>query len=113
MNMDNNFKLKIGQRIKQLREIKGYSQEVLGNLIDIDAPSLSRIENGRYAPSLYTFVKIVKALEISPDDFFECGHIMEDEELEKEISERVKQLSSNERQFVFRMIKYMQETNHK
>ena len=67
MNID--YKKKIGQRIKQLREAKGFSQEALGGLIDMESTSISKLENGKNSPSIYTFMKIIKALNVEPNDF--------------------------------------------
>lgn len=56
---------KIGQRIIELRNQKGWSQSDLARACNKDRQSIERIENGKVAPSLYSLYEISKALEIS------------------------------------------------
>ncbi len=67
-------KVLLGARIKELRKIKGLSQEVLSEKVDIDPKHLSRIEVGRGFPSLDTLEKIANALDVDLKDFFEFAH---------------------------------------
>lgn len=64
----------LGRRIKELRKMKGLSQEELSEKVDIDPKHLSRIEVGRGFPSLDTLEKIAKALNVEMKDFFEFAH---------------------------------------
>lgn len=64
----------LGRRIKELRKIRGLSQEELSEKVDIDPKHLSRIEVGRGFPSLDTLEKIAKALNVEMKDFFEFAH---------------------------------------
>ncbi len=59
---------RIGQRIRQLRESKGYSVQTLADKAKMKRPNLSRIENGHHQPSLETLEKIAEALEIPVAD---------------------------------------------
>ena len=60
----------IGQKIKQIRIEKGFSQEKLSEKIDISPRHMCTIENGNSFPSLETFVKIAQVLDIDINDFF-------------------------------------------
>lgn len=64
----------LGRRIKELRKMKGLSQEELSEKVDIDPKHLSRIEVGRGFPSLDTLEKIANALNVEMKDFFEFAH---------------------------------------
>lgn len=64
------YKVKIGLKIKQLRELKMYSIEHLANIADIDRNYLSSIEKGKKNFSIDVMIKITNALEISLIDFF-------------------------------------------
>ena len=59
---------RIGERVRQLRERKGYSVQTLADKAKMKRPNLSRIENGHHQPSLDTLEKIAEALEISVVD---------------------------------------------
>jgi len=64
----------LGGRIKELRKMKGLSQEELSEKVDIDPKHLSRIEVGRGFPSLDTLEKLADALNVEMKDFFEFAH---------------------------------------
>ncbi|PBJ14259.1 helix-turn-helix domain-containing protein [Flavobacterium sp. ACN6] len=59
------LKKKIGQRIIELREVKGWSQSDLARACNKDRQSIEKIENGKVNPTLYTLLEVANALEIS------------------------------------------------
>jgi len=56
---------KIGERIRDLRESKGISQQNLAAICNFEKANLSRLEAGRTNPTISTLYKISQALEIS------------------------------------------------
>ena len=56
----------VGKVIREYRERKGISQEVLSGLAGIGRSHLSAIERGERRPTLDTFFKIGDALDIGP-----------------------------------------------
>lgn len=60
----------IGQEIKRKREVKGWTQDYLAQLVDRTPRSIMYIENRGQHPSLNIFFKIVTLLDISVDKFF-------------------------------------------
>lgn len=69
-----NTKKLLGLRIKELRKIKGLTQDRLSEMVNIEPSHLSRIEVGNSYPSLDTLEKISIALESDLKDFFEFQH---------------------------------------
>lgn len=63
--MDKNV---LGNKIKQLRKVKGLSQEKLGEKSDLTQQHISRIEKGTTMPSISTLSKISKVFNIPIDD---------------------------------------------
>lgn len=61
---------KVGQRIKQIRNEKGLSQEKLALKAELDRTYLAGVEQGKRNPSLKSLEKIVDALEISFHELF-------------------------------------------
>ncbi len=61
-----NFK-QIGQRVKNVRNEKGYTQEAFSEMLGISVEHLSRIETGSCRPSLNLIEKISKVLQISEE----------------------------------------------
>lgn len=62
---------KVGQKIKQIRNEKGLSQEKLALKAEIDRTYLAGVEQGKRNPSIKSLEKIVEALGISFKDLFE------------------------------------------
>ncbi|NJK83179.1 MAG: helix-turn-helix transcriptional regulator [Saprospiraceae bacterium] len=63
-------KIKIGQRIKQLRETAGMSQKDLAYAADLDRSYIASVENGQRNISIVNIEKIAKALGITLKAFF-------------------------------------------
>lgn len=70
--IDMNVKLsqkQIGQRITELRKMKGLSQEDLAKSVKISRPSLAQIELGNRSVDILELQKLSLVLEFSLDDF--------------------------------------------
>ncbi len=65
------LKIKVGQRITQLRKLKKLSQEKFSYEADMERTYITHIENGRKNISLSTLEKILGALNVSPKEFFD------------------------------------------
>lgn len=63
--------MKIGTKIRQIRDLKGFSQQVLAEEINVSQKQLSRYESDETSPTLETVEKICKALEIGVHDLLE------------------------------------------
>jgi transcriptional regulator with XRE-family HTH domain len=64
------IKLKVGQRIKELRHAIGLSQEALANKANVDRTYMTDVENGRRNISVEVLERIIIALEVSYSEFF-------------------------------------------
>jgi CheY-like chemotaxis protein/DNA-binding XRE family transcriptional regulator len=62
---DANRGQRIGQRVRQAREERGWTLESLAERTGIQAPNLSRLEAGKHLPSLPTLERVAGALGIS------------------------------------------------
>lgn len=80
------LKKNIGKRIKEIRKKRGLSQEKLSELVDIEQNTLSYIETGNNFCSAETLEKIIKALDIEPQELFNFNHFKNKEEQLKEIN---------------------------
>ena len=56
-----------GKRMQKYRELLGYSQESLAEMIDSSTIFISFMERGEKSPSLDNLIKLANALEISTD----------------------------------------------
>jgi len=64
------IKLKIGQRIKLLREKAKISQKDLAYSADLDRSYIASIENGQRNVSIVNIEKIATALKVTIKEFF-------------------------------------------
>jgi len=61
---------KLGNRIRQLRQQQGLSQEALADIAHIGRSYMSGIERGVRNFSVLHLLRIARALKISPSDLF-------------------------------------------
>lgn len=64
------IRLRIGQRIKELREKAKMSQKDLAYIADLDRSYIASIESGQRNVSVINIEKIAKALNVTPKEFF-------------------------------------------
>ena len=60
--------IKIGDKIKELRELKNLSQQDLAALCNLEKSNMSRIEAGRTNLTIKTLFKISNALKVPLKD---------------------------------------------
>lgn len=64
----------IGERIKQMRQSRGMTQQMLADECDIEKPNLSRIENGNTNPTVKSLWKISNALGVKLKDLVDVEY---------------------------------------
>jgi transcriptional regulator with XRE-family HTH domain len=69
--------LAFGNRLTQLRVLKGYSQVELSAKANINRCTLNQIEKGKMNPEFETQMLIFRALEISPGQFMFWGDLLD------------------------------------
>lgn len=60
----------LSKRIADLRRKKGFTQEGLAEVADIDRVALANIETGRRRPTVTAIFKLSEALGVKAEDFF-------------------------------------------
>lgn len=81
---------------RRFRKEKGWSQQELADRIGAHLTHVSRVETGKYAPSLDFVVNAAKTLEVTMDALLsERENALQDVRIEgKEVAERVRLLES-------------------
>jgi len=64
------FYKKLGLRIKELRELQGYTQEKLSEKANLSTDYIGKIETNINNPGLIGLFKLIKALNVSFGEFF-------------------------------------------
>lgn len=62
---------RVGKRIRELRNIKGPSQEALADLADFERAYFWKLENGKVNCTLETLVRVAEALEVDIAELFQ------------------------------------------
>ena len=99
----------IGSKIKEARERAHLTQEELAEIIDISPTHMSVIERGVKTPKLDTFVKIVKALNLSADALLLDGMDQVNGSIVAELSVRLGRLSDEDRNRILNAIRALTE----
>ena len=99
-----NFKSKFGQRVKELRKSKGYTQEKVAELIGIEPPNISKLEKGTHFPLPENIEKLAKALNVNIKDLFDFEHYDDEIILKTEIKEYLDKAESKEIEFIYKLI---------
>lgn len=98
----------VGETIRELRKIKGISQEELAFKASLNASHLSKIERGEKSPTLESLEKIVNALEISFPELFvnsTTGKPETDKTIIDKIDAKLSTISYKDQLAVYRLIK--------
>ncbi|SHI05841.1 Helix-turn-helix domain-containing protein [Sporobacter termitidis DSM 10068] len=66
--------LEIGQRIRNVRQKRGITQEKLAEIVKAGTTHISHIETGNTIPSMKMFISIINALDVSADELL-CDNI--------------------------------------
>ena len=64
------IKIRFGRRLRELRLEKGWSQETLANIAEIDRTYIPGIENGKRNVSIEVILKLSNAFEINISQLF-------------------------------------------
>ena len=83
----------LGKRLKEIRKAKRLTQEQVAEMIGVETPSISNIENGKYYPSAENLDKIMNVMNIAPEELFNCSDY---QDFEKLIDEMVIAMKNNE-----------------
>jgi putative transcriptional regulator len=63
----------MNNRVRELREAKGWSQGELGDLLEVSRQTVNAIETGRYDPSLPLAFRIAKLFRKTIESIFDPG----------------------------------------
>lgn len=68
----------LGEKIKKIRNDRGFSLREMANMIDLSASFLSQIEQGKASPSIENLKKIANCLDVR------VSYLIEDDEIKKD-----------------------------
>ena len=106
MNLKNLF----GRRIRELRKKAGLTQEELSCKVDVDSKSISRIETGKFLPSLDLLYRLRKVFNVEYHEMLMFEHHKDTIDLRKECVEFLDMLQDEKMQLAYKILKVIAET---
>ena len=101
--MNSSIKL-FGKRIKEIRKKQNLTQEMLAEILDVDAKTISRLEKGYYFTTYENLEKLSNALDVQIKDFFDFEYMQDKEELLNIIVRKLSKMQTDKLQKVAKFI---------
>ncbi len=95
----------LGERIRELRKIRGLTQEQLAELIDVEQKHVSRLELGKSFPTIERLEKIAGALNVPLKDFFDFMHLESPDTRVHNMEELVKGMNEDYQRIIYKIVK--------
>jgi len=106
--MKQNIRKKIGQRVREIRKKRGFTQEKLAEKAGLTGKFIGAIERGENFASFPKMEAISKSLDCDLRHFFEIDYMDESErELARLIQKRVKLLTKDEKRYALKVIDWL------
>lgn len=70
----NKEEISVGQRLREIRALRGLSMRSLAEMSKLNINTLSLIENEHTSPSVSTLQQLAQSLQVPITDFFEADH---------------------------------------
>ena len=100
----------IGQRIKQARLAKNYTQEELSEKIDVSVAFLSRVERGNSHINLKRLTQICNLLEVSEGYILSGASSDSENYLSKEFSDLLSSCPAHKQRLIYKIAKIIAES---
>lgn len=95
----------LGERIRELRKSRGFTQEQLAELVEVEQKHVSRLELGKSYPTIERLEKIADALKVPLRDFFDYIHLADGETQANSIDEMLKELDESTQKTAYKVIR--------
>lgn len=69
-----NIEISVGQRLREIRSLRGLSLRTLSEMSGLNINTLSLIENEHTSPSVSTLQQLAQSLQVSITEFFASNH---------------------------------------
>lgn len=107
------LKKKFGERVKELRKARGWTQAELAEMLDIEEMSVSRVETGSRFMRKDNIEKLAELFECEIKDLFDFGYIKTEKELRAEIQKKLKKADLKDLKYYNKMIDaYLEAENN-
>jgi len=98
----------LGWRIRSLTDIKGWTQQELGNQADINYKFLGEIERGQQNPSFNVLAKIATVLKVELPELFRFEQeILGRKEIEDQIKQIIRTIPEDSLRQIFMLLRVL------
>lgn len=97
----------LGQKIKRLRQSKGYTQDILAEMVDCNISHISNIENNHTKVSLNALLSIANALDTSIDSLLSSQYDNPSAALDNEIIRLLKSCDIAKKEKIIKIIEIL------
>lgn len=94
----------LGERIRELRKSKGFTQEQLAELVGVEPRHISRVEGGYSSPSIERLAKISEVLGVPIKELFDFMHLNDSGSRLQDIDEVIKGMSEEYQKIVYKIV---------
>ena len=94
----------LGMRVREVRKLRGLSQERLAEKVGVDPKQISRIEGGKSAPSLDTLEAIARSLQVEMKNLLDFQHLVPDESIEDQAVRLLGLMDDKTKQMAIRIL---------
>lgn len=101
---EHKISVKIGRRIRALRQKAGLNQEELAFAISSTQPHFAKIEKGEVNVGSDMLQRIADALKVDISQFFDLRHDMPIDALRPELDEMLNRASEDQLRLIFRIV---------
>lgn len=99
----------IGKRIKEHRQRRNLTQEMLAELIEMSPGYISMVETGRKKASLDTLLSVSKVLNITLNELLTGNQILLEIDYNSEIAELMSDCNQYERRMLFEIMRTVRD----
>lgn len=104
------LKEKLGKRIRELRKSRGLTQEQVAEMIGMEPPNISKMENGFHFPKLENIEKLSRIFNVEVKELFNFEHFQTKQALIKKINDYLKTANTQNVETVYKFVDIMKET---
>ena len=111
--MEESLKKKFGKRVKELRKSHKLTQEQMAEMVNLEPPNVSKMENGLHFPLPDKIEKLAKALQVDIKDLFDFEHFQSRQLLLDKIQIYLKKAREKDIELVYKFICNLEHYEYK
>ncbi|MBE7707581.1 MAG: helix-turn-helix transcriptional regulator [Cyanobacteria bacterium SIG27] len=101
--LENKYKIALGENIRKIRKRFKLTQDNFSEIIGIEPSSLSNIENGKSFPSAFTIIQIQEKLKVKAEEIFDID-ILNNATLDEDIQIKLQKLDIDKKKILWKFI---------